>query len=175
MAISTPRPTNALVARQVGWNSDYRSKAGPKSGSKWVTQSANHSVDHSGTSASLYPREMLAGETEHRAIVRVRIEKKTPWNTWDLFVVNGNRVIEEKQVVFFLFDEGVTMPDHAHCEQHGLVISGEMVMEVEGKTNLYTAGDHYRVPEGVPHRASFSKPTLVIDMSDAPDRYVVSA
>jgi len=78
----------------------------------------------------------------------------------------------EKQVVFFLFDEGVSVPDHAHCEQHGIVISGELVMEVEGKTNLYTAGDYYRVPEGVNHRASFSKPTLVVDMSDAPDRYV---
>jgi quercetin dioxygenase-like cupin family protein len=80
---------------------------------------------------------------------------------------------DEKQVVFFLFDEGVSVPDHAHCEQHGMVVSGEMVLEVEGKTNLYTAGESYRVPGGVTHRASFSKPTLVIDMSNAPDRYVV--
>ncbi|RKZ15754.1 hypothetical protein DRQ50_07095 [bacterium] len=79
----------------------------------------------------------------------------------------------EKQVVFFLFDEGVSVPDHTHCEQLGMVVSGEMVMEVDGETNLFTAGDHYRVPEGVKHRASFSKPTLVIDMSDDPDRYVV--
>ena len=78
----------------------------------------------------------------------------------------------DRQVVFFLFDEGVTVPDHAHCEQHGMVISGELVLEIEGKTNLYMAGDYYNVPEGVNHRASFAKPTMVIDMSDAPDRYV---
>lgn len=119
-------------------------------------------MDYTNTSpaAEVFPSEILALPQ-----VEVPVAGVTGYSLCD----------EEKQVVFFLFDEGVTMPDHAHCEQHGLVISGEMVMEVEGKTNLYTAGDHYRVPEGVPHRASFSKPTLVIDMSDAPDRYVVSA
>ncbi|MCP4574454.1 MAG: cupin domain-containing protein [bacterium] len=81
---------------------------------------------------------------------------------------------DEKQVVFFVFEEGVSVPDHTHCEQRGMVISGEMVLEVEGETNLYQAGDHYRVPEGARHRASFSCQTLVIDMSDAPDRYVTS-
>jgi len=80
---------------------------------------------------------------------------------------------DDKQVVFFVFEEGVSLPDHAHCEQRGMVISGEMVLEVEGETNLYEAGDHYRVPEGARHRANFSTQTLVIDMSDAPDRYVI--
>ena len=82
---------------------------------------------------------------------------------------------EEKQVVFFLFDEGVSFPDHSHCEQRGIVISGEMLIEVEGTTDYYQGGDTYVVPEGVRHRASFSKPTLLIDMSDAPDRYAVGA
>lgn len=79
---------------------------------------------------------------------------------------------DSKQVVFFIFEEGVSLPDHTHCEQRGLVISGELVLEIEGETNLYQAGDHYVVPEGAHHRASFSQQTLVIDMSDAPDRYV---
>ena len=79
---------------------------------------------------------------------------------------------DEKQVVFFVFEEGVSFPDHSHCAQRGTVLSGEMVLEIEGRTNYYQTGDHYHVPEGVNHRASFSKPTLVVDMSDAPDRYV---
>jgi quercetin dioxygenase-like cupin family protein len=78
---------------------------------------------------------------------------------------------EEKQVVFFIFEEGVSFPDHAHCEQRGILISGEMTLDIEGKTNLYQAGDHYHVPEGVRHRANFSKRTILVDMSDAPDRY----
>ncbi len=56
---------------------------------------------------------------------------------------------DEKQLVFFLFDEGVSFPDHSHCEQRGMVVSGEMLMEIDGKTNLYQAGDVYVVPEGV--------------------------
>ena len=40
---------------------------------------------------------------------------------------------DEKQVVFFVFDEGVSFPDHSHCDQRGMVISGEMIIEIEGK------------------------------------------
>ncbi len=78
---------------------------------------------------------------------------------------------DEKQVVFFVFEEGVSFPDHSHCEQRGMVISGEMIIEIEGKSNLYQAGEHYVVPEDVNHRALFSQKTVLIDMSDAPDRY----
>ena len=78
---------------------------------------------------------------------------------------------EDKQVVFFIFEEGVSFPDHAHCRQRGMVISGEMIMEIEGQTNLYQAGDTYLVPEGAHHRANFSKRTVLVDMSDTPDRY----
>ena len=80
---------------------------------------------------------------------------------------------DQKRVVFFAFDEGVSFPDHSHCEQRGLVIAGEMTIEIDGQTNLYQAGDTYVVPDGVRHRATFSKPTVLIDMSDAPDRYSV--
>ncbi|MFO7654625.1 MAG: cupin domain-containing protein [Candidatus Krumholzibacteriia bacterium] len=80
---------------------------------------------------------------------------------------------DEKQVVFFVFDEGVSFPDHAHCEQRGVVVSGEMVLEIEGATNLYQAGDRYVVPENVHHRTTFTQQTVLIDMSDATDRFPV--
>lgn len=82
---------------------------------------------------------------------------------------------DQKQVVFFVFEEGVSFPDHSHCDQRGLVISGEMVIEIEGQSNLYQAGDIYLVPEGVRHRTTFSQRTVLIDMSDSPDRYAVVA
>lgn len=81
----------------------------------------------------------------------------------------------EKQLVFFLFDEGVSFPDHSHCEQRGMVVSGEMLMEIEGETNLYQAGDFYVVPRGVRHRTTFSRPTFLIDLSDMPDRFKATA
>ncbi len=81
---------------------------------------------------------------------------------------------DEKQVVFFVFDEGVSFPDHAHCEQRGMVIDGEMTIEINGETNLFNAGDFYMVPTGATHRTNFSRQTVLIDMSDAPDRYKVA-
>ena len=82
---------------------------------------------------------------------------------------------DEKQVVFFIFEEGVSFPDHAHCEQRGILVSGEMTLEIDGKTNLYQAGDQYLVPEGTHHRSHFSKRTVLVDMSDTPERYKVSS
>ena len=81
---------------------------------------------------------------------------------------------DEKQVVIFVFEEGVSFPDHSHCNQRGLVISGEMTIEINGQTNLYQAGDTYEVPEDTVHRANFSTRTVLIDMSDAPDRYAMT-
>ena len=80
---------------------------------------------------------------------------------------------EEKQLVFFVFEEGVSFPDHSHCEQRGLVVSGEMIIDIEGQINLFQTGDQYRVPQGVKHRTSFTQRTALIDLSDAPDRYPV--
>ena len=82
---------------------------------------------------------------------------------------------DEKQVVFFVFEEGVSVPDHSHCEQKGFVISGEMMIEIEGQTNLYQEGDNYVIPGNVNHRVNFSQRTVLIDMSAAPDRYEVSS
>lgn len=78
---------------------------------------------------------------------------------------------DHKQVVFFVFEEGVSFPDHAHCAQRGTVISGEMILEMDGQTNLFQPGDRYYVPSGVKHRTTFSKRTVLVDLSDAPDRY----
>ena len=82
---------------------------------------------------------------------------------------------DEKQLVFFLFDEGVSVPDHSHCAQRGTVVAGEVTIEIEGQTELYQAGDVYHIPEGAKHRAWFSKPTFLIDLFDEPDRYPVRA
>jgi len=80
---------------------------------------------------------------------------------------------DEKQVVFFVFEEGVSFPDHSHCNQQGTVLSGEMILEIEGQTSFYQAGDHYTVPEGVNHRTVFSQRTVLVDMSDDPSRFRV--
>ncbi len=77
----------------------------------------------------------------------------------------------EKQVVFFHFPEGTTVPDHNHSAQYGYLVTGEMTLEIEGRTELHSAGDKYYIPAGVKHRTSFSRDSFVIDMSSNLDRY----
>ena len=58
---------------------------------------------------------------------------------------------DSRQVVFFIFEEGVSVPDHAHCEQRGMVISGEMVLEIEGEKHphwqIYRASILAAIPD----------------------------
>ncbi len=77
----------------------------------------------------------------------------------------------EKQVFFFHFEEGTNVPDHSHGAQWGYLVSGEMTLEIDGRTELYQAGDVYYIPAETPHRTVFSKESFVIDMADELDRY----
>ncbi len=79
----------------------------------------------------------------------------------------------EKQVLFMMFPEGASVPDHSHSTQTGLVVSGEMTLEIEGKTEYFQSGDVYSIPAGTRHRTYFSRDTYLIDMGDDPDRFPV--
>ena len=77
----------------------------------------------------------------------------------------------EKQIYFFRFEEGTNVPDHSHGAQWGYLVSGEMTLEVDGRTELYQAGDVYHIPANKKHRTVFSQESYVIDMADELDRY----
>ena len=89
------------------------------------------------------------------------------------FIVGYSLANEEKQCVFYLIEEGVSAPEHAHCALVGTVVDGEMTLEIDGKIDLLGPGDVYRIPEGTNHRASFSKSSVVIELYDRPDRYPI--
>ncbi len=77
----------------------------------------------------------------------------------------------EKQVTFFRFEEGTTVPDHSHGAQWGYLVKGEMTLEIDGCTELFEAGDVYYIPIGKNHRTIFSQESYVIDMGDDPKRF----
>lgn len=81
---------------------------------------------------------------------------------------------QEKQVYFFCFEEGTSVPDHSHGAQWGYLVNGEMTLEMDGRTELYQKGDVYYIPAGKAHRTVFSQTSFVIDMSDDLDRYEVA-
>ena len=57
------------------------------------------------------------------------------------------------QVLFNESDVEVTVPDHSHCDQWGIVIDGKMELTIDDQTNIYSRGDTYFIPMGIIHRA----------------------
>ena len=78
----------------------------------------------------------------------------------------------DKQAVFFDIEPVGVVPPHSHCGQWGMVIEGEMKLTIGEETRIYRKGDWYFIPEGVVHSATFLTKVHVIDVFDAPDRYI---
>jgi mannose-6-phosphate isomerase-like protein (cupin superfamily) len=85
------------------------------------------------------------------------------------WLLSGN----ERQIVFFDIEPVGAIPPHSHCDQWGIVLSGEMELTIGEKTQTYRKGDWYFIPEGVVHSASFPTGVNVVDIFDSPDRYRV--
>ncbi len=77
------------------------------------------------------------------------------------------------QIIFMEFDEEVTVPEHAHASQWGLVLEGQIDLTVEGVTRTYTRGDRYFIPEGVKHAAKIHAGYADMTFFNQPDRYPV--
>lgn len=78
---------------------------------------------------------------------------------------------KDKQVVFFDIEPIGVVPPHSHCAQWGLMVDGEMRLNIGGKSKVYRKGDCYFIPEGVVHSATFLTRVFVIDVFDDPGRY----
>ena len=64
------------------------------------------------------------------------------------------------------FDPGTEVPDHSHPhEQMGIMISGRLEFTVGGHTEILEAGDIWRIPGNVPHRArAIDGPAVALDV-----------
>ncbi|MGA2682677.1 MAG: cupin domain-containing protein [Candidatus Bathyarchaeia archaeon] len=79
---------------------------------------------------------------------------------------------ESSQLVFFQFEKGTDMPAHSHTyAQWGMVIDGEMELNIDGKLRHYKKGDEYLIPAGIPHSAKFFDATRVMDYFSEKSRY----
>jgi quercetin dioxygenase-like cupin family protein len=77
----------------------------------------------------------------------------------------------EQQIVFMSIDPIGEVSEHSHGEQFGVVLEGEMMLTIGGKSKRYKKGDTYYIPEGVPHSAVFHSEVKVIDMFNERARY----
>lgn len=56
------------------------------------------------------------------------------------------------QVLFNESDIEVSVPEHAHGDQWGVVINGKIELTIGDQTRMYSRGDTYFIPAGTPHR-----------------------
>jgi mannose-6-phosphate isomerase-like protein (cupin superfamily) len=80
---------------------------------------------------------------------------------------------KDKQVVFFEMQPAIELPPHSHCDQWGLVVEGEIRLNIGGKPKVYRKGDRYFIPEGVVHSATFLTKVNAIDIFADPERYKI--
>jgi len=57
------------------------------------------------------------------------------------------------QIIFMEFEKDVSVPEHSHEAQWGIVLEGQIDLVIDGKFNTYSKGDRYFIPKGVNHSA----------------------
>jgi quercetin dioxygenase-like cupin family protein len=79
----------------------------------------------------------------------------------------------EHQVVFMSFEKDVAVPEHSHEAQWGIVITGEIVLTINGVKKSYKKGDTYFIPKNIPHSANIKAGYSDLTMFNQRDRYKV--
>jgi len=71
---------------------------------------------------------------------------------------------ENADVLFASYPANTSIPPHTHeTDNHGVIIRGELILTIEGRTEKYGVGDWYYVPAGVEHAAYFETETDEIE------------
>jgi len=80
---------------------------------------------------------------------------------------------ETHQILFMQFDKDVSLPEHSHAAQSGVVLEGKIELTFGGKTHTFTKGDRYFIPAGVQHSGKIYAGYADITFFDEPNRYSV--
>ncbi|WP_459210888.1 cupin domain-containing protein [Aquimarina rhabdastrellae] len=77
----------------------------------------------------------------------------------------------EQQFIFMEFDRDVEVPPHSHNAQWGIVLDGEMEINIAGKIKHLKKGDHYYIEKDVIHSAKIKAGYKDLTLFDQVDRY----
>ena len=77
----------------------------------------------------------------------------------------------QAQAVFFEMPAGLEVPPHAHGDQWGVVLAGELEFTVEGQTSHYKSGDSYFVPAGALHGGKALSHARILEVFADPNRW----
>ncbi|MEN7343556.1 MAG: cupin domain-containing protein [Pseudomonadota bacterium] len=68
-------------------------------------------------------------------------------------------------VLFASYPAGTRIPTHTHdTDNYGVITRGELVLDMNGKTQRFGVGDWYHVPANTAHAASFDVDTDEIEL-----------
>ncbi len=80
---------------------------------------------------------------------------------------------DQAMAMFYELPDGVDVPEHSHGAQWGVVLEGRVEFTIGDRTHVYTRGDTFFIPAGVPHRATIHPGYVGIDVFADADRYRV--
>ncbi len=78
---------------------------------------------------------------------------------------------EHQQFIFMTFDQDVTVPEHSHQAQWGVVLDGRIELTIGGECRVLGKGDTYFIPKDVPHGARIEKGYKDLTFFNQKDRY----
>jgi len=105
--------------------------------------------------------------SEYPAFVRALPEADLPFAGLSGRLFQG----ESGQAIFLETDKAVTVPEHSHGDQWGIVVAGSFELTLGGKTTTLSSGDSYFVPAGSPHSARLFPGFRAIDFFADRNRY----
>jgi quercetin dioxygenase-like cupin family protein len=78
---------------------------------------------------------------------------------------------DSHQIIFMEFENDVPLPEHRHAAQIGVVLEGKIELTVDGETTVFSKGDRYYIPEGVPHSGKIYAGYADVTFFNEPNRY----
>jgi len=69
------------------------------------------------------------------------------------------------------FENAVTVPEHTHEAQWGIVLDGEIELTINGDKTRLKKGDTYFIPKDIPHSAHIKAGYKDLTIFNQKDRY----
>lgn len=77
----------------------------------------------------------------------------------------------DHQILFMEFAEDVSLPEHSHGVQWGIVLEGQIELVIDGVRHKFTKGDKYFIPAAARHSAKIHAGYADITFFADKDRY----
>ena len=105
--------------------------------------------------------------TEFPAFVKSLQEADLPFDGLRGWLLRGDTAL----LMFNESDVDLSVPEHSHGDQWGIIIDGRIDLTIGGKLHTFTRGDSYFIPAGTPHRARIYSGFRAIDHFADRERY----